>query len=137
VGLDADGNVIAEVPLGEARSPAPSASATVSPPTEAQTELRNALVAALTYYTDGATFVGFDPKTAGSIEPSVVFNASVSRPGEISIREVTRSTILLTTLSTDGLAWCIADDQSTGTTTYDRLDAQTMGECAGGVSAWG
>jgi hypothetical protein len=50
---------------------------------------------------------------------------------------VTRSTILLTTLSTDGLAWCIADDQSTGTTTYDRLDAQTMGECAGGVSAWG
>jgi hypothetical protein len=135
--LDADGNVIAEVPLGEAQSPAPSASPTLWPPTEAQTELRNALVAALTYYTDGATFVGFDPKTAGSIEPSLVFNASVSRPGEVSIREVTRSTILLTTTSSDGLAWCIADDQSAGKTTYAHADAQTIDECAGEVSAWG
>jgi hypothetical protein len=95
-------------------------------------------VAALTYYTDGATFVGFDPKTAGSIEPSLVFNASpMSREGEISIREVTRSTILLTTQSSDGLLWCIADDQGAGKATYDRSDAQTIGECAGDVSAWG
>lgn len=133
--LDADGNVIAEVPL---ESPAPSDSPSASPPLEAQSSLRNALVAALTYYTDGATFVGFDPKTAVSIEPSLVFNSSpISHEGEISVREVTRSTILLTTLSSDGMAWCIADDQSTGTATYDRSDAQTMGECAGDVSAWG
>lgn len=138
VALDADGNVVAEGPLEQSQSPAPSASPTLSPPTEAQAALRNALVAALTYYTDGVTFVGFDPKTAGTIEPSLVFNDSpVSREGEISIREVTRSTILLTTQSSDGLLWCIADDQSTGTTTYDRFEAQTIGECAGGISAWG
>jgi hypothetical protein len=131
VGLDADGNVVAEEPLGQRQL-------TLSPTTEAQSALRNALAAALTYYTDGATFVGFDPKTAGSIEPSVVFNAlPVAREGEISIREVTRSTILLTTTSNDGLAWCIADDQSAGKTTYARADAQTIGECAGDVSAWG
>jgi hypothetical protein len=135
VALGAAGNVVAEVPLG---TPAQGGSPSATPPLEAQSSLRNAIAAALTYYTDGATFVGFDPKTAVSIEPSLVFNTSpAALPGEISIREVTRSTILLTTLSTDGLAWCIADDQSTGTTTYDRLDAQTMGECAGDISAWG
>lgn len=76
VALDAEGNVIAEEPLGQSQSPAPSASPTLFPPTEAQSALRNALVTALTYYTDGATFVGFDPKAAQSIEPSVVFNTS-------------------------------------------------------------
>jgi hypothetical protein len=135
VALDAAGNVAAEVPLG---TPAQSGSPSASPPLEAQSSLRNALVAALTYYTDGATFVGFDPKTAVSIEPSLVFNSSpISHEGEISIREVTRSTILLTTLSSDGMAWCIANDQSAGTTTYGHADAQTIGECPGDVSAWG
>jgi len=131
VALDAGGNVVAQAPV---ESPAPSA----SPLPEAQSSLRNAMTAALTYYTDGATFVGFDPKTAVSIEPSLAFNASpVAQEGEISIREVTRSTILLTTLSSDGLAWCIADDQSTGTATYGRSDAHSIGECSGDISAWG
>lgn len=142
VGLDVDGNVVAEEPLGQSESPAPSASPTLSPASEAQSALRNALAAALTYYTDGATFVGLDPKTAESIEPSLIFNtSSTAVEGEISIRDVTKSTILLVTQSSDGADWCIADDLSPGVTvgniTYDRFDAQTIAECTGDISAWG
>jgi hypothetical protein len=137
VGLDVDGNVVAEEPLGQSESPAPGASPTLSSASKAQSALRNALTAALTYYTDGATFVGFDPKAAESIEPSLIFNTSPTAvEGEISIREVTRSTILLLTQSSDGADWCIAD-RAGGKTTYDRADAQTIAECTGDVSTWG
>ena len=137
VGLDVDGNVVAEEPLGQSQSPAPSASPILSSASKAQSALRNALTAALTYYTDGATFVGFDPKAAESIEPSLIFNTSPTAvEGEISIREVTRSTILLLTQSSDGADWCIAD-RAGGKTTYDRADAQTIAECTGDVSTWG
>jgi hypothetical protein len=137
VGLDVDGNVVAEEPLGKSESPAPSASPTLSSASKTQSALRNALTAALTYYTDGATFVGFDPKAAESIEPSLIFNTSPTAvEGEISIREVTRSTILLLTQSSDGADWCIAD-RAGGKTTYDRADAQTIAECTGDVSTWG
>lgn len=141
VARDVDGNVVAEERLGQSQSPAPSASPTLSPSSGARSALRNALAAAFTCYSDGATFVGFDPKTARSIEPSLVYNtSSAAVDGEISIREVTRSTILLVTQSSDGVNWCIADDLSVGTggkTTYDRVDARTIAECTGDVSAWG
>ena len=56
--------------------------------TRRRCDLRNALVAALTYYTDGATFVGFTPTVAASLEPGLTFNiASEAVTDEISIRD--------------------------------------------------
>lgn len=100
--------------------------------------LRNALVAALTHYTDHASFVGFTPKLAASIEPSLTYNTSPTViAGEISIRDITESTVLLVTASGTSEVWCIADDTSTDTTTYGvGVDAQTAVECVGGEAAW-
>lgn len=104
----------------------------------AETDLRNALVAALTYYTDGATFVGLTPKVAARIEPSLTYHTSTSAiPGEISIRDVSATTVLLVTAAQDGSVWCIANDASSGTTTYGVVDAQTAAECVEGEAAWG
>jgi hypothetical protein len=104
---------------------------------KAQQDLRNALVAALTMYTDGETFVGFTPEVAASIEPSLTYNAAPSaRVDEISIRDATRSTIVLATMIVDGDVFCIAEDEATGTTSYGVMDAQTAADCDGGEAAW-
>ncbi len=130
--LDADGNVIAEEALSEtvSASPAPTAAS------EAQSELRNALAAALTYFTDGRTFEGFDPPTATSIEPTIAFNTSdTAAETGVSIRDVTARTILLVTKARDGTVFCIAFDR--GQATYGTTDAHLVTQCDGDVSAWG
>jgi len=138
VALDADGNVIAEEPLAPAE-PTSAPAPLVAPEDEAKSWLRNALAAALTYYTDGGTFVGFDPKQAVTIEPSLAYNTSrMPVEGEITIRDVTDTTILLVTQDANGSNWCLADDTGkNGGTTYGGADAQTVAECSGDISTWG
>ncbi len=103
----------------------------------AQMNLRNALTAAKTHYTDRASYVGFTPAVAESIEPSLTYNtSSTAISDEVSIRDVSASTVLLVTAAHDGSLWCIADDQASGTTTYGTVDAQTTAECVGGDAAW-
>ncbi len=100
--------------------------------------LRNAFVAALTFYTDGATFVGFTPAVASTIEPSLTYNAAMeTAAGEISIRDVRKDSLVLVTRAKDGSVWCIAEqDALSGLTTYGVVDAQTAAECIGGDAAW-
>ncbi len=104
----------------------------------AQMDLRNAFVAALTYYTDGSTFVGFTPTVAASLEPSLTYNAgSEAVTDEISIRDVQKDAFVLVTRAKDGTVWCIAQqDGVNGVTTYGVVDAQTASECVGGDAAW-
>ena len=137
VALDAQGNVIAEEPLASAEptsEPTPTFSADW-----AQSSLRISLTVAKVYYTDAASYAGFDPDEAASIEPTLTYNtSSTALEGEISIRAVTASTILLVTRSSDGGLWCIADDtDENGGTWYGTTDAQTIAECHGDISAWG
>jgi len=129
-------------------SPAPSSNAQPDPsplpsqsPTlldrNVQSDLRNALVAAKTYYTDGATYLGFTPKIASSIEPSLSFNDALTADvGEVNIRAVSASTVLLVEKSKSGAVYCIADDASVGTT-YGAENALTLADCSGGPDAWG
>lgn len=135
VALDVDGNVVAESSLGQGESPAPAPPQT-SPAENAKASLRNALAAAFTFFTDGATFEGFDPQKATSIEPSLAYNSSNSAiEAEVSIREVTVDTILLVTKASDGSVFCLAVDH--GRTTYGLADAKLFTQCDGDVSAWG
>ncbi len=130
VQLAADGSQLSSQPI--VLTILGSSSATV-----AQVNLRNALVAAKTYYTDGASYVGFTPSVADGIEPSLTYNtSSAAVAGEVSIRDVTATTMLLVTAGQDGSVWCVADDQDGGTTTYGTVDAQTTAECVGGDAAW-
>lgn len=94
--------------------------------------LRNALVAAKTFYTEDDTYIGFNVKRAAKIEPSLTFNSSdVAVAGEVGIREVTPSSVLLVTADARGRPWCVGDSALTGTSFGD-VDARTAAECTGG-----
>jgi hypothetical protein len=104
---------------------------------ESKAALRNALVAAKTYFTDSATYEGFTPKVAASIEPSISFNDAASTvAGEVSIRDAAPSTVLLVTRAGAGATFCIADDVEAGTTTYGVIDAKRAQECNGTIDLW-
>jgi type IV pilus assembly protein PilA len=88
----------------------------------AQSNLRNALTAAKAFYTDGETFVGFDAdivvdnpdanaaEGAADIEPSLTWNtAAASVQNAVSIRNLSATTITLSTLSASNTIFCIAD----------------------------
>ncbi len=102
----------------------------------AQSDLRNAYVAAKTYFTDSDSFEGFTPAVASSIEPSLDWQADLTTPGKVSIREVGADHILLVTATPANDAFCIAE-QPDGSTTYGAIDAQNVAQCVGGEVAWG
>lgn len=107
----------------------------------AQSDLRNGLTAAKAFYTDEDSFTGFDSdldgsvaasEGAGDIEPSLTWNddGAPSTEGEVSIREVTDDTVLLTTLSASGAFFCIGDNA--GQNVSGETDAALIGDCSGG-----
>ncbi|MEX0992235.1 MAG: hypothetical protein WD004_08225 [Actinomycetota bacterium] len=95
-----------------------------------ESQLRNGYAAALAYYTDDATFVGFDATVARSIEPSLNWtDGPAIGPGDVSIRGARRDSIVLVTLTESGKTLCIA---RTGMdTTFGQVDAMTATECTG------
>lgn len=93
---------------------------------DAQADLRYALVAAKTHYTDGSTYTGFDSEVAKIIAPSLVWYANTSAsPGVISINVATDDDVVLSTKSGSGQAFCIAehDELPNAGTYYGRIDA--------------
>src|SRR5947209_15139946 len=94
--------------------------------------LRNAIAAAKTFFTDSDVYTGFTPAIALGIEPSLVWNNNaVATVNTVSIRDVTAGHLVLATQSASLVFFCIADDSSTGTT-YGKLDAATAAACTGG-----
>ena len=135
----AAGEVVAMGPDGDLGSAAAGDGTTAEPTLDdrrAQSDLRNAYVAAKTYYTDSDSFEGFTPEVASSIEPSLDWQADLTTPGKMSIRDVGADHILLVTATPANDAFCIAE-QPDGTTTYGAIDAQNVAECVGGEVAWG
>jgi hypothetical protein len=138
--VGAGGEIVAVGPTGDLGSipttpnvgpePAPTAE-------DVQSDLRNAYVAAKTYYTDGNTFEGFDLQVARSFGTSLRFNgAPQATAGEVSIRDVAADHILFAEATATGDVLCIAENDA-GRTTYGAVDAQTVDECVGGEAAWG
>lgn len=104
---------------------------------QVQADLRNAYVAAKTYFTNTSTYEGFTPKVALSIEPSLGYNtAPRAVPGEVSIRDFAVDHIVLAEATETGHVFCLAEN-STGMITYGAVDPQTAAECTGGETAWG
>jgi type IV pilus assembly protein PilA len=83
----------------------------------AQSDLRNGLAAAKTFFTDNESYTGFDQSTASNIEPSLTWAvAATTTPGTVAIQVsdtaapvVTGGQIQLQTQSASGNGYCIAD----------------------------
>jgi len=101
----------------------------------AQSNLRNALTAAKSFYTDSETYTpaagNFNAADGAATEPSLTWNdAAASVAGEVSVRGVTATTVVLVTESASGSNFCLYD--SNGTTGYGDDDAANVAACAGG-----
>ena len=98
----------------------------------AQSDLRNGLAAAKTYFTDGDTYTGFDSSEATTIEPSLnwVDGAPTAATDELGINENTGPLVVLGRNSDSGAEFCIADDATgPGTTFGTDSGATTIAGC--------
>lgn len=127
----------------EARSPDREAPASAEAQDRAaQSDLRNALAAAKTYFADDDSYKGFDPTVAGRIEPDLSYAGDVAATRQvISINLVTKIAIVMSTVSDSGQAFCIADvggryfGAGSRGTTFGRVDAagaKSSAVCDGG-----
>lgn len=99
----------------------------------AQSALRNAIVAAKVLYTDYDSYANVTAEDMAMVEPSLSFDtSSTATSGTVSIRDVQDQSIVLVTRSSDGDAFCIADDVTGSGTAFGQTDAQTAAECTGG-----
>ena len=100
----------------------------------AQSNLRNAIAAAKTHFTDGDTYVGFDAATAEGIEPSLDFvsPSAAATQDTVTINQATATVVEMSTLSASGTIFCILDDASGAPgTTFGNVDGHAAA-CAGG-----
>jgi type IV pilus assembly protein PilA len=75
----------------------------------AQTDLRSALVGALTHYAERRTFTGFDDVTGEAEIPNLNWRAGgPPAVGEVSIHVASGDELLLVSLSAAGSYWCLA-----------------------------
>jgi len=101
----------------------------------AQSDLRNGIAAAKTFFTDKDLYTGFDVTAAEAIEPSLVWTAAgTPTAGQTVIQAVASDSVVLTALSGSGTFFCIADKSSAGggtfynsNTAYGSVDS--LGEC--------
>ncbi len=81
----------------------------------AQSNLRNALVAAKTFFTDQSVYTGFGTVQGLAIEPSLGWVAAANPAvGQVDIAAVNATNILLVAQSASGNYYCLYDDASNG-----------------------
>lgn len=96
----------------------------------ARVELDTAMRAAQAYYAENGTFEGYGPEVAASYDPSIRYNSSPAAvEGEVSIRGVTATSLVLVTRSPSGTPLCAAAISEA--VTYAQVDAVTPFECLG------
>ncbi len=104
----------------------------------AQSNLRNALAAAKTFYTDDDTYTGFDASAADAIEPSLNWvNTLTTVQGDLAVDEQgTGTQVLMQTQSASGDGFCIADTSTGPGTVFGSnttgADFATVAACTGG-----
>ena len=77
----------------------------------AESNLRNGIAAALTFYTDGHTFTGLDAATAAAIESGLTWadgDALAENVVNIGKVNTTGKRVMLETLSASGTSFCVA-----------------------------
>jgi type IV pilus assembly protein PilA len=89
----------------------------------AQSNLRNALAAAKTFFTDGDTYTGWNTgcgavvdscTNADAVEPSLPWDNAGTTVGNVGIVGVTASTVVMQAHSASGTQFCIADNSAAG-----------------------
>ena len=98
----------------------------------AQSDLRNALVAAKTLYADASTYAGANAAGLPAVEPSLTYTAAASTTGTPSVSVMTTPSALKWTaarMSASGVCFGIQDTSAAGTT-FDQLAALTT-TCTG------
>jgi type IV pilus assembly protein PilA len=101
----------------------------------AQSNLRNAMVAAKTFFTDKDTYTGFDAAgVAQGIEPSLTWDLAggAAALDTISVHVVGSNEIVFDTLSASGTPYCIADTATGPGTSFGPVDVATAAACTGG-----
>jgi type IV pilus assembly protein PilA len=102
----------------------------------AESNLRNGVAAAKTFFTDSDVYTGFTVAAAQAIEPSLGWTAAgTPTANQVVIQVVSATTVELTALSGSGTFFCLADTSTAGTTygksaTYTSVD--TVAECTQG-----
>ena len=90
----------------------------------AQSNLRNGIAAAKTFFTDGDTYTGFDASAGHAIEPSLTWVDGVATdPDEIVIRSQQRTRSSCRREAASGHDFCLADDSAAGPGTLFGRDA--------------
>src|SRR2546422_392410 len=98
----------------------------------AQSNLRNAIAAAKTYFTDSDSYLNFNAAAALAIEPSLTWkDGAPAVLNEVHIELATATQVVMDTISGSSTPFCIADDSTTGTK-YGKVDAATVAACTGG-----
>src|SRR5262245_9620339 len=85
----------------------------------AQSDLRNGIAAAKTYFTDDDTYLGFDETVGDTIEPSLTWVAfAAPAVGEVAVDQpaATGDDVLMVAQSGSGTFFCIYDNSPAGTT---------------------
>ena len=103
----------------------------------AQSDLRNALAAAKTFFTDDDTYLGFAVSGIPDlIEPSLTWvTTSAAATADVTINQATATTVEMSRLSDSGQVFCILDvAQAPGGTTFGNVDgnAAAGANCTGG-----
>jgi type IV pilus assembly protein PilA len=102
----------------------------------AQSNLRNALVAAKTFYTDGETYAAAAADLE-AIEPNLDFDAMANASTDVIGFTGTSSNIVMALQSESGTWYCVAEDETSGTsfdTGAAAGDVDAIGDCVG--SSW-
>ncbi len=105
----------------------------------AQSNLRNGLAAAKTFFTDGNTYTGFDVSAAQGIEPSLTWAVGVTTTLNIVAINVSGTggiSVLLQTDSASGKSFCVADTSTGPGTVFGKSltsgDFAAPANCTGG-----
>lgn len=103
----------------------------------AQADLRSGIAAALSYYSDDATFTGFDVVAAQAVEPELPWiGGGAPSAQQVSIHRALGQELLLVGLSDSGTYYCIAKESTSPDTSLGQggafADVDTVAECTGG-----
>src|SRR5207249_7525503 len=96
----------------------------------AESNLRNGMAAAKTFFTDQDVYTGFNAAQGTAIEPSLSWNDAgpPATINNVSVRGVSATQVALVTLSASGTPFCIADDATTGSS-FGKVDATNYATC--------
>lgn len=96
-----------------------------------QVSLDQGLRAAMAFFAESGTMSGFTPEEAKAYDPSTTFNTSpTAAEGQVSIRVVSPTAVVLVTKDGSGAIACKAFDGATGAITSGTTDAATVEDCS-------